>query len=88
MTTGITLRVARVRARLRQIDVSTALSCSRSRIGQIESLTAVSPDWARRYRHALDTATRTRLQTQETAAPGYQSGAAKEAGDAAPKPLR
>ena len=50
---GATLRLARLRLRLRQQDIADALCCSRARVGQIEQLSHVPQQWADRYRHAL-----------------------------------
>jgi transcriptional regulator with XRE-family HTH domain len=80
MTTGISLRIARVRARLRQADVAAALGCSRSRVGQIENLTAVPAQWVGRYRWAVSAASADgATHTYEKAASGVTE-TAKEAG--------
>lgn len=56
MPTGHSLRVARVRARLRQQDIADVLGSSRSRVSQIESLERVPPAWVQRYKGALTAA--------------------------------
>lgn len=54
--TGRTLRLSRLRRGLRQGDVAEVAGCSRSRIGQIENLARVPPNWVLRYRAAVDRA--------------------------------
>jgi DNA-binding XRE family transcriptional regulator len=54
LPSGERLRLARLKARLRQADVAAQLGCSRSRVSQIEALGRVSPDWAARYGVALE----------------------------------
>ena len=54
---GSTLRIARLRRRLRQQDVASAAGTARSRIAQIEKLDRVPATWADRYRSAIARAT-------------------------------
>ncbi|MBA3877395.1 MAG: hypothetical protein C0498_10725 [Anaerolinea sp.] len=51
--TGITLRVGRVRARLRQLDLATRMGCSRSRVSQLEAMQRVPAAWSARYLEAV-----------------------------------
>jgi hypothetical protein len=50
---GISLKLRRVRARLRQDEVARAARCSRARIGQLELLASVPDQWAVRYLRAI-----------------------------------
>ena len=55
MPSGMSLRLARIRAGRRQLDVAISAGCSRARIGQVEGLRNVSQAWVDRYRRALET---------------------------------
>jgi transcriptional regulator with XRE-family HTH domain len=52
-TTGISLKVLRVRAGLRQEDVARLMGCSRQRVTQLEAAAEVSPAWADRWKRAM-----------------------------------
>lgn len=54
---GMSFRLARVEARLRQADVANAAGCSRARIAQLESAELVPEAWGERYVAALSRAT-------------------------------
>jgi DNA-binding XRE family transcriptional regulator len=53
MTTGMDLKVERVRARATAQRLADVLDVSRQRISGIEALAVVHPDLAERYRDAL-----------------------------------
>lgn len=53
MTTGMDLKVERVKARAKATQVAAAMGVVRQRISQIEALAAVPDDMAERYRQAL-----------------------------------
>jgi transcriptional regulator with XRE-family HTH domain len=53
MTTGRSLRSARRRKDLRQLDLAHVLDRSRSRVSQIEAMQRVPRPLAERYRGAL-----------------------------------
>lgn len=53
MTTGLDLKVERIRARVTATDLSRRLGVSRQRVSQIEALGFVPDDMAVRYRGAL-----------------------------------
>ena len=53
MTTGMDLKVARVRARVSATDIALIMGVSRQRVSQIETLPRVTDEMARRYRDAL-----------------------------------
>lgn len=53
MTTGMDLKVERVRARVTAQRLGETLEVSRQRVSAIEALAVVNPDLADRYREAL-----------------------------------
>lgn len=53
MTTGMDLKIERVRARVTAQRLGEVLDVSRQRISAIEALAVVNPDLATRYRDAL-----------------------------------
>lgn len=53
MTTGLDLKLERVAARAKAIDLAEAMGVSRQRVSAIESLAVVPEDAATRYRTAL-----------------------------------
>ena len=54
-TTGLDLKLRRVRHRVRVIDLAAAMEVSHARISQIESLAVVTPQTTQRYLAALAT---------------------------------
>lgn len=57
MTTGMDLKVERVRARVSATRIAERMGVVRQRISQIEALAAVPDDTAERYRMALASVT-------------------------------
>lgn len=53
MTTGLDLKIERVRARVTAVDLAHAMGVSRQRISAIESLATVPTEAAERFRAAL-----------------------------------
>ena len=53
MTSGLDLKVERVRSRITATDLARALGVSRQRVSQIEALGAVPIDQVSRYRDGL-----------------------------------
>lgn len=60
MTTGMDLKIERVRSRVRAIHIAEKMGVSRQRVAQIEALAVVEADTARRYRDALVSVARER----------------------------
>lgn len=54
-TTGLDLKVERVRDRVKQREIALSMGVSVSRVSKIEALGHVHPDLAARYRVALGT---------------------------------
>ena len=53
MTTGMDLKVDRIRARVQQQDLARAMGVSRQRVAQVESWPKVHEAMEQRYRAAL-----------------------------------
>jgi transcriptional regulator with XRE-family HTH domain len=65
-TTGLDLKVERVRSRVTAVRLAAAMGVSRQRVSQVESLDrAVSPDMQVRYREALLSLTGALANAQE-----------------------
>lgn len=63
-TTGLDLKVERVRQRVKAIDLADAMGVSRQRVSAIEALALVPSDAVERYRSALMSVTLGPLETQ------------------------
>jgi transcriptional regulator with XRE-family HTH domain len=63
VTTGMDLKIERIRERVSTKELAAQMNVVRQRIHQIEALAVVNPDLERRYRDALAA-----LTSKETAA--------------------
>ncbi len=57
-TTGLDLKVERIRARVSAVRLAAAMSVARQRVSQVEALAVVNDDLVARYREALVSVTR------------------------------
>jgi transcriptional regulator with XRE-family HTH domain len=77
---GSTLRMSRLRRRLRQQDLADAMGCSRPRVGQLEQLGAVPPRWVAAYQRAVQHCT-IGIELAEKAAPVIERPGAADASE-------
>lgn len=66
-TTGIDLKVERVRARVSAVRLASEMGVVRQRVSQIEALAVVNDDLAQRYREALLSVTQARHNAPQAA---------------------
>lgn len=66
-TTGLDLKVERVRNRIKATDLARAMGVSRQRVSAIESLAHVPTDAVDRYREALMSLTLTAVEPSSAA---------------------
>lgn len=67
MTTGLDLKLLRVAARVKTIELADAMGVSDSRVSHIESRAVVTDEAAQRYRAALATLTTVPMSTEARA---------------------
>lgn len=68
MTTGMDLKVERIRARVTIGTLAAEMDLSRQRISQIEATAVVTPETAQRYRDALQVVVQAAIATSQPAA--------------------